>query len=169
MPKKNHQNEALSSAKMPSSGLFSGRSPRVSSIVPTAARLRNEVLSSTALPHPGEVSAGAKVRSRGSSRHPRDVEHELDFHGLHPRQHHSKRTHSQRREKTELPQAPKADAFEFIPGPKLRAKLGISPVTLWRWRHDKENGFPAPKVINGRLYFPLGAVVAWIARQGDTA
>ena len=37
---------------------------------------------------------------------------------------------SQRREKTDLPQAPKPEAFEFIPGPKLRAKLGISAVTL---------------------------------------
>jgi predicted DNA-binding transcriptional regulator AlpA len=54
---------------------------------------------------------------------------------------------------------------DFIPGPKLRAKLGISAVTLWRWRHDKEAGFPAPKVINGRLYFPVGAVMAWLAKQ----
>jgi predicted DNA-binding transcriptional regulator AlpA len=67
------------------------------------------------------------------------------------------------------PQASKADAFEFIPGPMLRAKLGISAVTLWRWRHDKKCGFPAPKVINGRLYFPVTAVSAWIARQRDAA
>ena len=80
-----------------------------------------------------------------------------------------KPTHSQRRENTDLPQAPKAEEFEFIPGPKLRAKLGISAVTLWRWRHDKEKGFPAPKVINGRLYFALGAVMAWLARQADAA
>jgi hypothetical protein len=45
---------------------------------------------------------------------------------------------------------------DFIPGPKLRAKLGISAVTLWRWRHDPRAGFPAPKLINGRLYFPSG-------------
>ena len=89
--------------------------------------------------------------------------------GLHHGEHHSNRTHSQRREKTDLPQAPKPEAFEFIPGPKLRAKLGISAVTLWRWRHDREKGFPAPKVINGRLYFALGAVVAWLARQADAA
>ena len=165
--KKNHQNEALSSAKMPLSGLLSGRSPRVSPIAPSAARRRNEVLSSTALPHLAEVAAGAKLRSRGTLRHPRDVDHELEFGGLHPWQYHSNRTHSQTREKTDLPQAPKPEAFEFIPGPKLRAKLGISAVTLWRWRHDKEKGFPAPKVINGRLYFALGAVMAWLARQPD--
>ena len=61
------------------------------------------------------------------------------------------------------------NAYELIPAPKLRAKLGISAVTLWRWRHDKKGGFPAPKVINGRLYFPVTAVSAWIARQGDAA
>jgi predicted DNA-binding transcriptional regulator AlpA len=62
-----------------------------------------------------------------------------------------------------------ADANDFITGPKLRAKLGISAVTLWRWRHHKASGFPAPKVINGRLYFPLGAVSNWLARQPESA
>jgi predicted DNA-binding transcriptional regulator AlpA len=57
----------------------------------------------------------------------------------------------------------------LIPAPKLRAKLGISAVTLWRWRHDKEGGFPVPKVINRRLYFPVTAVSAWLARQADAA
>jgi predicted DNA-binding transcriptional regulator AlpA len=64
-------------------------------------------------------------------------------------------------------QGPNFEGGDFIPGPKLRAKFGISAVTLWRWRH--ENGFPAAKVINGRLYFPVTAVSAWIARQGDAA
>jgi predicted DNA-binding transcriptional regulator AlpA len=164
MPKKNHQNEAVSSAKVPSSGLLGGSSPS-SPIAPSAAHRRNEVLSSAALPHLAEVAAGAKLRSRGTLRRPRDVQRV----GVHPGEHHSNRTHSQRREKTDFPQAPKPEAFEFIPGPKLRAKLGISAVTLWRWRHDKEKGFPAPKVINGRLYFPVTAVSAWLAGQADAA
>ena len=63
-----------------------------------------------------------------------------------------------------LIRTPKFDANDFIPGPKLRAKLGISAVTLWRWRHDEASGFPTPKVINGRLYFPLGAVMAWLEK-----
>jgi hypothetical protein len=62
-----------------------------------------------------------------------------------------------------------ANAADYIPGPKLRAKLGISAVTLWRWRHDEETGFPPAKVINGRLYFPLGAVSAWLAQQPEGA
>jgi predicted DNA-binding transcriptional regulator AlpA len=62
---------------------------------------------------------------------------------------------------------PTPDANDFIPGPKLQAKLGISAVTLWRWRHDPDAGFPAAKLINGRLYFPFGAVAAWLARQPE--
>ena len=65
------------------------------------------------------------------------------------------------------PARPTAD--DFIPGPKLRAKLGISAVTLWRWRHDEQAAFPAPKVINGRLYFPAGAVSDWLAKQPEVA
>ena len=40
--------------------------------------------------------------------------------------------------RTDAGQGPNFEGGDFIPGPKLRAKLGISAVTLWRWRHDKE-------------------------------
>jgi predicted DNA-binding transcriptional regulator AlpA len=56
---------------------------------------------------------------------------------------------------------------DFIPGPRLRAKLGISAVTLWRWRHDEASDFPPPKVIKGRLYFPLAAINSWLANQPE--
>ncbi len=58
---------------------------------------------------------------------------------------------------------------DFISGPKLRARFGISPVTLWRWRHARQCGFPKPKVINGRLYFSIGAVSDWLAKQPEAA
>jgi predicted DNA-binding transcriptional regulator AlpA len=57
----------------------------------------------------------------------------------------------------------------LISGPKLRKLLSISPVTLWRWRRDKNAGFPVPKEINGRLYFPAAAVAAWLAMQKEAA
>jgi predicted DNA-binding transcriptional regulator AlpA len=64
-------------------------------------------------------------------------------------------------------QTAKSRGVEFIPGPKLRAQLGISAVTLWRWRHDQTSAFPSPKMINGRLYFPADAVMAWLAKQPE--
>jgi predicted DNA-binding transcriptional regulator AlpA len=147
MPKKNHQNEAVSSTKTSGSGLLNSGGRRGSKISGSAqpcaaerdftARRRGDLLCSTALPYPTGVAGGR--RSGGP----------------------------QTRESSDPPQAPNCDAYELIPAPKLRAKLGISAVTLWRWRH--ENGFPAAKVINGRLYFPVTAVSAWIARQGNAA
>lgn len=59
------------------------------------------------------------------------------------------------------------ESRDLIPGSALRRKLGISAVTLWRWRHDKASGFPAAKVIKGRLYFPSDEVIAWLARQPE--
>ena len=149
MPKKNHQNEAVSSTKRSGSGLLNSGGRRGSKIPGSAqpwaadrdftAGRRGELLCSTALPYPVGLAGG--LRSGGP----------------------------QTGENSNPPQAPNCDAYELIPAPKLRAKLGISAVTLWRWRHDKKGGFPVPKVINGRLYFPVTAVSAWLARQADAA
>jgi predicted DNA-binding transcriptional regulator AlpA len=54
-----------------------------------------------------------------------------------------------------------------MPGVRLRKNLGISSVTLWRWRH--KNGFPNGKRINGRLYFPWEEVESWLEAQIDAA
>jgi predicted DNA-binding transcriptional regulator AlpA len=64
---------------------------------------------------------------------------------------------------------PHHDPGSYIPGPKLREMLGISAVTLWRWRQDEKAGFPRPTKINDRLYFPRAQVLAWIERQPKTA
>ena len=59
------------------------------------------------------------------------------------------------------------DPKAWIPAPKVRARLNISAVTLWRWRHNEALKFPRPKEINGRLYFRWGAVCEWYQRQPD--
>lgn len=63
------------------------------------------------------------------------------------------------------PDLPVADLKGFVSATKLRTMLGISPVTLWRWRHDEELKFPQAREINGRLYFHWGAVCAWYAKR----
>ena len=51
----------------------------------------------------------------------------------------------------------------WVTGPNLRRMFNISAPTLWRWR--KAGGFPVPKIINGRLYFAVDQIEAWMAAQ----
>jgi hypothetical protein len=57
----------------------------------------------------------------------------------------------------------------LVSGPNLRRMLDISAVTLWRWRHDVNAGFPRARLINGRLYFLWQEVQAWLAKQDQAA
>ena len=61
-----------------------------------------------------------------------------------------------------------AQQFRWVTGPTLRKILNISAVTLWRWRHRAESGFPSAKSINGRLYFYWPDVEAWLEKQTVT-
>ena len=67
------------------------------------------------------------------------------------------------------PAAERPEPHSLVPAPRLRELLGITPVTLWRWRHDDKMDFPAAKVINGRLYYPWHEVAAWLDRQPASA
>jgi predicted DNA-binding transcriptional regulator AlpA len=40
-------------------------------------------------------------------------------------------------------------AAELVIAARLSKRLGISTVTLWRWRHDTQLGFPKGRRING--------------------
>jgi predicted DNA-binding transcriptional regulator AlpA len=60
-------------------------------------------------------------------------------------------------------------AAELVIAARLSKRLGISTVTLWRWRHDPQLGFPKGRRINDRVYFPWHEVTAWLERQQQTA
>src|SRR5262245_16356736 len=144
MPKKNHQNEAASSTKTSGSGLLNSGGRRGAKI--------------SGSPQPWAADRDFTARRSGDLLCSTALPYPTGVAG-------GRRSGGPQMRESSDPQAPNCDAYELIPAPKLRAKLGISAVTLWRWRHDKKGGFPAPKVIKGRLYFPLGAVTAWLARQ----
>jgi predicted DNA-binding transcriptional regulator AlpA len=57
----------------------------------------------------------------------------------------------------------------LVPATKLRSMIGISAVTLWRWRQNEAVGFPRAIMINGRNYFPWADVQGWLARQQQAA
>jgi predicted DNA-binding transcriptional regulator AlpA len=66
----------------------------------------------------------------------------------------------------ELTAAPPPD---LIMAARLSKRLGVSDVTLWRWRHDERTGFPKGRLINRRVYFPWHEVTAWLERQQEIA
>lgn len=40
----------------------------------------------------------------------------------------------------------------LIPDPQVQERYSISAMTLWRWDHDANLGFPKPLYIRGRKY-----------------
>jgi predicted DNA-binding transcriptional regulator AlpA len=58
-------------------------------------------------------------------------------------------------------------AIDLIMGARLARQLGISSVTLWRWR--KMADFPAARQIRQHVYFSQAEVAAWINRQQAAA
>ena len=46
--------------------------------------------------------------------------------------------------------------------------LGVSVMTLWRWKHDPTLGFPAATVINNIEHNDLDAVDRWMQSRAVT-
>jgi hypothetical protein len=62
------------------------------------------------------------------------------------------------------------DPNVWLPASKVRQRLGgISAVTLWRWRHNPQLGFPPGRRINGRWYFQWFRVADWHSKQANAA
>ncbi len=56
-----------------------------------------------------------------------------------------------------------APKFDLVIAARLSRELGVSPVTLWRWRRSP--GFPPSTPINRRVYFSRSAISDWLDRQ----
>lgn len=55
----------------------------------------------------------------------------------------------------------------ILPTSKVLALLGVSQMTLHRWRHGNE--FPQPLTVNGRNYWRQADIDAWLERQETAA
>jgi predicted DNA-binding transcriptional regulator AlpA len=71
--------------------------------------------------------------------------------------------------KKRAPQTASHGTSELVMAARLSKRLGVSTVTLWRWRHDERLSFPKGRRINQRVYFPWHEVAAWLERQQQTA
>jgi predicted DNA-binding transcriptional regulator AlpA len=54
---------------------------------------------------------------------------------------------------------------EYLPAGQVRARYGVSDMSLWRWLHDPKLGFPAPIKIHKRRYWKLADLQAWEASR----
>jgi predicted DNA-binding transcriptional regulator AlpA len=50
---------------------------------------------------------------------------------------------------------------EYLTGPQVDHRYGVSSMTRWRWLNDPELGFPQPLRIRGRLFFSLTEIEDW--------
>jgi predicted DNA-binding transcriptional regulator AlpA len=56
---------------------------------------------------------------------------------------------------------------DLIMAARLARRLGVSPVTFWRWR--KMPGFPVGRRLCNHVYYSVSEVMAWIDGQQQAA
>ena len=57
----------------------------------------------------------------------------------------------------------------FLPAGQVRARYGVSDMSLWRWLRNEALGFPHPLKINGRRFWKLVDLESWEdSRTGGT-
>lgn len=50
---------------------------------------------------------------------------------------------------------------DWLTGPQVARRFGISSMSLWRWARDPRLGFPAPTRVRDRNYWRLADLVEW--------
>ena len=53
----------------------------------------------------------------------------------------------------------------YLPSSAVRARYGVSDMTIWRWLHKSDLGFPVPIRINTRRFWKLTELEAWEASR----
>ena len=53
----------------------------------------------------------------------------------------------------------------YLPAAQVRARYGVSDMSLWRWLKNEELGFPHPIRINNRRFWRLNDLETWEARR----
>lgn len=59
------------------------------------------------------------------------------------------------------------DHQTYLPAGAVRARYGVSDMSLWRWLHDDALSFPNPIRINGRRFWLLADLEAWEASRRE--
>lgn len=58
-------------------------------------------------------------------------------------------------------------APEFLTGPQVQRRYQKSHVTIWRWLHDPELGFPQPVKVRRLNYWRLRDLETWERAQAE--
>jgi predicted DNA-binding transcriptional regulator AlpA len=60
-------------------------------------------------------------------------------------------------------------AREFLPARLVWERYSVTQMTLWRWLHDLEMGFPKPTYLGRFRYWRVRDLEAWEAAQARPA
>jgi predicted DNA-binding transcriptional regulator AlpA len=61
------------------------------------------------------------------------------------------------------------DKPNYIPARLVWERYSITSMTLWRWLHDAELGFPQPLYIGRFRYWKLADLEAWESAKREVA
>lgn len=66
-----------------------------------------------------------------------------------------------------MPLAVPKSSEDLLPAAQVRARYGVSDMTVFRWLADPKLDFPDPLRINGRRYWRLADLQSFEARQAS--
>ena len=64
---------------------------------------------------------------------------------------------------------PNGTSGQFLTGPRVQERYGVSQMTIWRWERDQKLGFPQPTRIARHKYWKLTDLEAWERAQATNS